>query len=363
MTPQRVITVVGCHAEGEVGDVITGGVLTPPGASMMERKVTMERDHDHIRRLLICEPRGSVARHVNLLTPAVRDDCVAGAIIMEPTEYPPMSGSNTMCISTVLLETGIVPMVEPETRFRLDMPGGPVDIVAECRDGKCVSVTLKNVPAFAFAIDAPLEVDGVGTVNIDIAYGGMIYAIVQAADVGFDVVPDEARAIAEMGEKIRLAARQQHPVVHPEFAEIDGISIVQFAGPLRPDDSGNANNTNNANNSARRVIARNTCIVSPGRSDRSPTGTGTTARMAALHARGVLGVGGGLTHESIIGSRFHGTIVGETTVGTFPAIEATIRGRAWITGFHQYIVDTADPWPAGYVVGDTWGTSTIVAQQ
>ena len=348
MVATRVITVVGCHAEGEQGDVITGGVFPPPGDTMMNKKVAFERDHDDIRRLLICEPRGSVARHVNLIVPSTRDDCVAGAIIMEPTEYPPMSGSNTMCIATVLLETGVVPMVEPETRFRLDMPAGPVDIVAECRGGKCVTVTLKNVPAFAFALDAMLELVGYGTIAIDIAYGGMIYAIVDAAALGFEIVPDEARELAVLGEQIRLAAREQHPVTHPELADIADVSIVQFAGPLV--------------HAGNRVSARNTCIVSPGRSDRSPTGTGTTARMAALHARGVLGVGGGLTHSSIIGSEFHGTIVGETSVGSFPAIEATIRGRAWITGLHHYFVDADDPWPSGYVLSDTWGTSTAVLQ-
>ena len=350
MAGRRIIAVVGCHAEGEQGDVITGGVLPPPGDTMMAKKLAFERDHDDIRRLLICEPRGSVARHVNLIVPSTRDDCAAGAIIMEPTEYPPMSGSNTMCIATVLLETGVIPMVEPETRFRLDMPAGPVDIVAECRDGKCVSVTLKNVPAFAFALDAPLEVAGLGaSITIDISYGGMIYAIVDAAALGFEVVPDEARDLAVLGEQIRLAAREQHPVVHPESPDIKNVSIVQFAGPLTHEGT--------------RVRARNTCIVSPGRSDRSPTGTGTTARMAVLHARGVLEVGGGLTHSSIIGSEFHGTIVGETTVGSFSAIEATIRGRAWITGLHHYFVDAEDPWPSGYVLSDTWGTSTSVAQQ
>ncbi len=348
MSGRRVITVVGCHAEGEQGDVITGGVLPPAGDTMMSKKLTFERDHDDIRRLLICEPRGSVARHVNLIVPSTRPDCAAGAIIMEPTEYPPMSGSNTMCIATVLLETGMIPMVEPETRFRLDMPAGPVDIVAECRAGKCVSVTLKNVPAFAFALDAVLDVVGHGSINIDIAYGGMIYAIVDAAALGFEIVPDEARDLAVLGEQIRLAARDQHPVVHPEQPDICNVSIVQFAGPLT--------------RAGDRVSARNTCIVSPGRSDRSPTGTGTTARMAVLHARGVLPVGGGLTHASIIGSEFHGTIVGETSVGPFPAIEATIRGRAWITGLHHYFVEADDPWPSGYVLSDTWGTSTSVAQ-
>jgi proline racemase len=208
---------------------------------------------------------------------------------------------------------------------------------------------LKNVPAFAFSLDATLELEGRGSITIDIAYGGMIYAIVDAAALGFEIVPDEARELAVLGEQIRTAARQQHPVTHPELPDIRDVSIVQFAGPL--------------GHSGSRLSARNTCIVSPGRSDRSPTGTGTTARMAVLHARGLLGVGGGLTHSSIIGSEFHGTIVGETSVGPFPAIEATVRGRAWITGLHHYFVDADDPWPSGYVLSDTWGTSTSVAQR
>jgi proline racemase len=346
MHASRVITVVGCHAEGEVGDVITGGVLAPPGATMLDKKLAFERDFDHIRRLLICEPRGSVARHVNLLVPSTRPDCASGAIIMEPTEYPPMSGSNTMCVTTVLLETGIVPMQEPETRLRLDMPGGPVDVVAECRGGKCVSVTIANVPAFVAKLDAPLEVEGVGTITVDISYGGMFYAIADARALGFEVAPNEARDLAVMGEKIRQAARAQHVVSHPQHPEISGVSIVQFAAPFNGPDQ----------------VSRNTCIVSPGRSDRSPTGTGTSARMAVLHARGLLKPGQGITHESIIGSRFEGRIVGETSVNGTPAIQTTIKGRAWITGLHQYFVDPTDPWPAGYVVADTWGTSTVTLQ-
>ena len=346
MHTSRVITVVGCHAEGEVGDVITAGVLPPAGATMLEKKLTMEREHDHIRRLLIQEPRGSVARHVNLIVPPTRPDCQAGAIIMEPTEYPPMSGSNTMCITTVLLETGIVAVQEPETRLRLDMPGGPVEIVAECRHGKCVSVTITNVPAFAAKLDAALEVEGYGTIAIDIAYGGMFFAICDARALGFAVAPDEARDLALLGEKIRAAARQQYAVVHPEFPEISGVSIVQFAAPFQGPNK----------------VTRNTCIVSPGRSDRSPTGTGTSARMAVLHARGLLKVGEGLLHESIIGSRFEGRVLGTTTVNGVPAIQTTIKGRAWITGLHQYFVDPTDPWPEGYLVADTWGTSGIARQ-
>jgi proline racemase len=346
MIASRTITVVGCHAEGEVGDVITGGVLPPPGDTMLAKKLAFERESDHVRRLLICEPRGSMARHVNLLVPSTRADCAAGAIIMEPTEYPPMSGSNTMCVASVLLETGIVPMIEPETRFRLDMPGGPVDILAECRGGKCLSVTLANVPSFAARLDAPLEVEGRGTVLADIAYGGMFFAIVDARSLGFAVAPDEARDLAVLGEKIRLAARAQLDIVHPVHADIRGVSIVQFAGPF-----------NGPNQ-----VSRNTCIVAPGRSDRSPTGTGTSARMAVLHARGLLAVGQGLVHESIIGSRFYGRILGTTTAGAIAAVNTTIKGRAWITGLHQYLVDPTDPWPSGYVVSDTWGTSTATKQ-
>lgn len=354
-TPARVLTVVGCHAEGEIGDVITGGVLQPAGATMLDKKRTFEREHDHIRRLLIQEPRGSVARHVNLLLPSTRADCVAGALVMEPTEYPPMSGSNTMCIATVLLEIGIVPMTEPETRFALDMPGGRVDIVARCHAGKCLSVRIANVASMAMRLDAPLEVPGRGTLTIDIAYGGMIFAIADAAALGFRLTPDEARDLATLGEAIRIAARAQHPIAHPEHPEIRDVSIVQFAGPLRDAPSP-------AGQTGRTLIARNTCIVSPGRSDRSPCGTGTCARMAVMHARGQLRDGDGLTHESLIDSRFHGRIAGTTTAGGRPAILPTIEGRAWITGFHQYVLDAADPWPDGYRLADTWGVTDTARQ-
>ena len=346
--PRRIITVVGCHAEGEVGDVITGGVLPPLGATMLDKRDAFARDHDHIRQLLIQEPRGSVARHVNLIVPATRPDCAAGAIIMEPTEYPPMSGSNTMCIATVLLETGMVPMTEPETRFALDMPAGRVEISATCRDGKCERVTIRNVPAFALKLDCALDLPGHGTITIDIAYGGMIFAICDARALGFAITPDEARELAVLGEAVRIAARAQHQVAHPALPGISGVSIVQFAGPIVNTDG--------------MAMARNTCIVAPGRSDRSPTGTGTCARMAVLHAKGQLAVGEGLTHESIIGSRFEGRILETTTVGGHPAIVPSISGRAWITGLHQYFVDASDPWPSGYRVADTWGVTATERQ-
>lgn len=341
MQVKRLVSVVGCHAEGEVGDVIIGGVLPPSGDTMFDKMETMERDFDGIRQFLICEPRGSVARHVNLLVPSTRNDCDVGMIIMEPTVYAPMSGSNSICTVTVLLETGILPMLEPETIVRLDTPAGPVRALARCKNGKCLSVEIANVPSFVDKLDASVEVEGIGTIILDTAFGGMFFAIVDATQLGFAIAPDEARDLAIVGEKIRRACRDQLSVVHPGNPSINGVSIVQLNQPF----AGIGKTT------------RNTCIVSPGRSDRSPTGTGTSARMAVLCARGQMEVGDEMVHESIIGSKFRGRILSKTAVGNRPAIVPAIEGRAWITGFMSYVVDPSDPWPEGYRVSDTWGVT------
>jgi proline racemase len=346
MRSRLMLSVVGCHAEGEVGDVIVGGFAPPPGATMYERMRAMERDFDHVRRFLLCEPRGSVCRHVNLLTPPINAGCDAGVIIMEPTEYVPMSGSNLLCTVTVLLETGVVAMKEPETTVVVDTPAGPVKAVAQCQDGRCRSVEFENVPSFVDRLDTAIEVTGVGTISVDVAYGGMFYAIVDATKLGFGVEPSEARELAVLGERIRLAAREQLDVVHPENPGIRGVSIVQLNRPFE----------------GVGAVTRNTCIVAPGRSDRSPTGTGTCARMAVLHARGQMVVGDAMIHESIIGSRFQGRIVSETSVGSRPAIVPAIRGRAWITGFHTYLLDPDDPYPEGYLVADSWGVTGLMSQ-
>ena len=346
MRTRRTITVVGCHAEGEIGDVVTGGIMPPAGTTMFERMETMQREHDDIRRFLLCEPRGHVGRHVNILTPPIRPECDAGVIIMEPTEYVPMSGSNLICTVTVLLETGIVAMREPETVVMVDTPAGPVRAVATCRDGKCVSVEFANVACFVDRLAAPLEVEGFGTVLADVAFGGMFYAMVDATKLGFSLVADEARDLAVLGERIRLAARAQFEVVHPMNPGIAGVSIVQLNSPY-----------------ARGAQAtRNTCIVAPGRSDRSPTGTGTCARMAVLRARGEMDVGDTLIHESLIGSRFEGRILGETTIAGRAAILPSLKGRAWITGLHTYLLDPDDPYPTGYLLGDTWGVTGKTSQ-
>jgi proline racemase len=337
MRSRRTITVVGCHAGGEIGNVVVGGVLPPAGETVFEEMQTLRGD-DSLRKLLLREPRGSVAVHANLIVPATRPECDAGFIIMEPTEYPPMSGSNTICVATVLLETGMVELREPETVLRLEAPGGVVEVRAACRDGRVESVELTNVPAFADRLDAELEVDGVGTVTVDVAYGGMWYAIADASALGFRLEPSEARELSRVGELIRGAAREQLPCAHPENAEIAGVSIVQIAEPWR----------------GVWQVTRNAVVVAPGRLDRSATGTGLSARMAVLHARGLMAVGDAMTHASPIGSTFDGRIVAETTVGGRPAIVPAIRGSAWITGITQVFVDPDDPFPEGYLLSDTW---------
>lgn len=337
MRTERAITVVGCHAGGEVGNVIVGGVLEPAGATVFEQMQALARD-DSLRRLLLREPRGSVATHANLVVKSNRPECDAGFIIMEPTEYPPMSGSNTICVATVLLETGMVEMHEPETVLRLEAPAGVVEVRAVCHGGRCESVELTNVPCFVDRLDAPLEVDGFGTLKVDVAFGGMWYAIADARGLGFELVPSEARELSRVGELIRAAAREQLPCVHPDNPQIRGVSIVEIAGPWQ----------------GAGATSKNAVVVAPGRLDRSATGTGLSARMAALHARGMMKVGDSMTHASVIGSIFDGRIVDTASVGGRPAIVPAIRGSAWITGITQVFVDPTDPFPEGYVLTDTW---------
>src|SRR6266581_4471449 len=344
MQSRRSITVVGCHAGGEVGNVVVGGVLPPAGATVFEQMESLRAD-DSLRRLLLREPRGSVAVHANLIVPSTRDDCDAGFIIMEPTEYPAMSGSNTICVATVLLETGMVEMREPETTLQLEAPAGIVEVRATCRDGKCVSVELTNVPCFADRLDAQLEMEGLDTLIVDVAFGGMWYAIADAHALGFSLEPSEARDLSLAGEQIRVAAREQLPCVHPENPDIAGVSIVQIAEPWQGVDA----------------VSKNAVVVAPGRLDRSATGTGLSARMAALHARGEMHVGDAMTHASVLGTTFDGRIVSETTVGGRPAIVPAIRGSAWITGITQVLVDPTDPFPEGYLLPDTWPGADVQA--
>ena len=339
MRAKHVIHVVSCHAEGEVGDVIVGGVAPAPGATLWEQRNFIERD-GWLRDVVLNEPRGGVFRHVNLLVPPKDPAAAMGFIVMEPEDTPPMSGSNAMCVATVVLETGIVAMEEPETRFLLEAPGGPIEVVAACRDGKAEQVRIRNVPSFADRLDAPLEVEGLGTLRVDTAYGGDSYAIVDAHALGFALRPDEARDLAGTGMRIARAANEQIGFRHPEQPEWAHISFCQFAAPLE----------------YREGVphGRNAVAIRPGKIDRSPCGTGCSARLAVLHARGALVVGEPFVGVSLIDSRFDCRIEGETTVGGRSAILPSLAGRAWITGTHQITVDPDDPWPRGYRLSDTW---------
>jgi len=339
MRSTSVIHVISCHAEGEVGDVIVGGVAPPPGATLWEQSRFIARDQV-LRDIVLNEPRGGVFRHVNLLVPPKDPRAAMGFIIMEPEDTPPMSGSNSICVSTVLLDSGIVPMTEPVTRFTLEAPGGLVEIVADCKNGKAERITVTNLPSFADQLDATIEVEGLGTLKVDTAYGGDSFVIVDAAALGFSLEASEARDLAETGMRITRAANGQLGFTHPLNPDWDHISFCAFAGPV--EGKGGA------------LQSRSAVAIQPGKIDRSPTGTAVSARLAVLHARGRMAVGDTLTAISIIGSRFVGTITRETTVADRPAIVPSVSGRAWITGTHQHMIDPDDPWPRGYRLSDTW---------
>lgn len=340
MRSSKIIHVISAHAEGEVGDVIVGGVAPPPGDTVWDQRSFIAGDGD-LRNFVLNEPRGGVFRHVNLLVPPKHPDAHMGFIIMEPEDTPPMSGSNAICVATVLLDGGIVPMREPVTELVLEAPGGLVRVRADCRNGKAERIHVRNLPAFADRMDAVLEVPGIGTLTVDTAYGGDSFVIVDAAAVGFDLVPEEARDIARLGVRITDAANEQLGFSHPSNADWDHISFCLFAGALEQAEGG--------------FRARSAVAIQPGKVDRSPTGTAVSARLAVLHARGLMQVGQTLTARSIIGSTFTGRVDALASVGGRPAIIPEISGRAWITGTHQHMLDPDDPWPTGYRLNDTWG--------
>lgn len=339
MRSSKVIHVVGCHAEGEVGDVIVGGVMPPPGDTLWEQRRWIHEDQV-LRNFMLNEPRGGVFRHVNLLVPPKDPRAVMGWIVMEPIHTPPMSGSNSMCVSTVLLDSGIVPMVEPETRFTLEAPGGLIDVVAQCRNGKAESVRITNHPSFVGMLDATLEVEGLGTLKVDTAYGGDSFVLVDAQAAGFSIRPDEAADLTRLGMRITRAANEQLGFKHPTNPDWNHISFCQFTNPVESVDGV--------------LTGRSTVVIEPGKLDRSPCGTGCSARMAVLHARGMLEVAQQYVGLSIIDSRFDCRIEKLTEIGGVAAVIPSISGRAWITGTHQHMLDPSDPWPGGYRLSDTW---------
>ena len=339
MKNNKTIQIVSCHAEGEVGNVIVSGVAMPPGKTLWEQARWIHEDQS-LRQFVLNEPRGGVFKHVNLLVPAQNPKAVQGFIVMEPEHTPPMSGSNSICVSTVLLNTGIIPINEPITEFILEAPGGLVPIKAYCEDGKAVSIEIHNVASFADKLNVFLEVEGVGTLEVDTAYGGDSFVLVNAREIGFEIEPHEARDISELGAKITLAANQQLGFKHPENSEWNHISFCEFALPIFEEEGVK--------------VSKNTVVIDPGKLDRSPCGTGCSARMAVLHAKGELIKGDRMIGRSILNSRFDCQIVDEVLIDNQNAIIPSIRGRAWITGTHQLTLDPDDLFPEGYRLSDTW---------
>ncbi|MEO9529945.1 proline racemase family protein [Roseibium sp.] len=340
MRSSKTVHVISCHAEGEVGDVIVGGVAPPPGDTLWDQRSFIASD-GALRNFVLNEPRGGVFRHVNLLVPPKHPDADAAFIIMEPEDTPPMSGSNSICVATVLLDSGIVPMNEPVTDMVLEAPGGLVRVRAECRNGKAERIFVRNVASFAGKMSVPLEVEGLGILTVDTAYGGDSFVMVDAEVLGFAIAEDEAGDLARLGVRITNAANAQIGFSHPENPGWDHISFCAFCGPVARNDTG--------------LRGRSAVAIQPGKIDRSPTGTAVSARMALMAARGQMKVGDTFEAVSIIGSSFTGRIVADATVGDGAGIIPEISGRGWITGIHQHMLDPGDPWPGGYRLRDTWG--------
>lgn len=339
MRSTTAIRIVECHAEGEVGDVIVGGVSPPPGETVWAQSRHIASD-ETLRNFVLNEPRGGVFRHVNLLVPPKNPAADAAFIIMEPADTPPMSGSNAICVATVLLETGILPISEPETQLTLEAPGGLVRVTARCADGRVRSIRVRNIASFAEKLGAQIEVEGLGTLTVDTAFGGDSFVIADAPALGFALTPDEARDLAATGMKITAAANAQLGFSHPELPEWKHVSFCQITAPVE-----------------RRSgvkFGRNAVAIRPGKIDRSPCGTGCSARMTVLHARGELTVGERYVGESLIGSTFDCVIEETATMGGRPAIIPSLAGRAWISGMRTLMLDPDDPWPQGYRLSDTW---------
>ncbi len=351
MQMNRMITAVEAHAEGEGGRVITGGLPNLRGASVFEMMEDMQANHDDIRLLMLREPRGNPALCCNAIVPPCDRTADAGFIVMEQTEYAPMSGSNAICVTTVLLETGIVPMVEPVTTLRLEAPAGVIEVRASCNNGKVERVEFDNVPAFAAHLGVPLDVPGFGRVEVDIAWGGMWFVIADAAAFGIDPVAEQGGACVRAIEAMRHAAAEQYPVAHPDNPALTGPTIGQIIAP--PTAAGTHGRGAISVSSGPFDAARPDRLS--GALDRSPCGTGTCAKMAVLHAKGLLGVGEEYVNASPIGTQFTGRIERTTKVGPYDAIVPSLSGRGWISGVSQWMLDPSDPFPQGFTIGDIWG--------
>ncbi|MDL2266437.1 proline racemase family protein [Desulfovibrio sp. OttesenSCG-928-G15] len=351
MTYSRMLQAVDTHCAGLAGRVITGGVPHIPGDSAYEQMQYLRDHDDQIRLLTLREPRGYPALCSNIIVPPKNPKAAAGYIIMEQVEYPLMSGTNTISVATVLLETGMVPMVEPLTRLTLESPGGLIDIEATCKNGKVQEIKFRNIPAFAVHLDAEIDVPTLGKVTVDVAWGGMFYAIADVRQFkGLELKPEHGGELCRIASMVRQAAHEQLPVSHPDFPDV-GITISQLSGPADIPGADWKNSVTMASG----TVDWNNPSTWKGGMDRSPCGTGTSAKMACLYAKGELKLNQKFRHAGVLNTIFTGELVEETNVGPYKAVVPTIGGQAWITGYYTYVLDPTDPFPNGYTCGDIWG--------
>lgn len=333
MRTRRVIHAVDSHTEGMPTRVVTGGVGVIPGATMAERRQYFIDHLDDLRTLLMFEPRGHASMSGSILQPPTRPDADYGVLFIEVSGLLPMCGHGAIGTATVLVETGMVDIVEPVTTIRLDTPAGLVRADVSVRDGHAESVTIQNVPSFALALDRVATVEGLGAVRYDMAFGGNFFALVELDQLGLPFDRAAKDDLLRAGLAIMEAINRDDRPVHPTRPDIEGCHHVSLQAP-----------------GSTASHSRHAMAIHPGWFDRSPCGTGTSARMAQLHARGELLLGADFVNESFIGSTFVGRLVEETTVGDYPAVVPTITGRAWVTGIAQYLLDPSDPFPAGFLL-------------
>ncbi|MFF0903357.1 UNVERIFIED_CONTAM: proline racemase family protein [Kocuria sp. CPCC 205316] len=338
------------HAEGEPGRILTSAARFVQGDTMAERLQYCRQHLDGLRRLVLQEPRGYPAMCAVILLPPVNPGSDFGIVVLEQGGFTPMSGSNTICAVTAAIETGIIDRPGPVVEVAIDTAVGTVHATAQVQGGKVRSVTVANVPSFAVELDVPLEVPELGTVPVDIVFGGQFFAQARVADLGLVLDPSRGRELARAGALIKLAATEQIDVVHPEHPGIRGVNLVMLhsGDPVAGEPSRNTVVLTNG------PVRADDPASWTGVLDRSPCGTGTSARMAALHARGLLGLDEPFRHRSIIGTEFVGRLVGTTTTGGRPAVLPTITGRGWVTGHSRWVLDASDPFHCGYSVGDIW---------
>lgn len=337
----RMLTLYGVHCEGEVGRVITGGLLGIPGKTMIDKLNYINNEDDWIKRFTLQEPRGCATQSVNILLPPVTEEADAAFIVLQPDQAHALSGSNTMCISTAVLESGMLPMQEPITNLTFDTAVGHIKVVAECENGKVKTVQADMCPSFAEILDAEIDVPGMGKITVDVGFGGCFFCMVDVNQVGLKITPECARQLVEKGDIIKQAADAQLKVQHPDEPSFNHIEYVMFTDEY--EDNGNR-------------ICKNATLIYPGRVDRSPCGTGTSSRMAVMYAKGQLKETDKIYTESIIGGRFEDSIAGTLKMSDGrTAIIPRLKGRSWIYNLEYIGVDSSDPFPTGYMMSDTWG--------